>query len=382
MARIGLRGRPLKIDRLTAESLHPAPSRLAEPAVKIREITAILVSWHDAEETEAAVASLAAARRRMSPGGPSTSLVVVENGGAVRPGALQALWPEAVVITNAENRGLGPAGNQAAAAASGDVLLFLNPDTRAEGDPFTALAHAFGGSPEVVAVAPRLIDSGIEPQAEGAKGAKSSVRGALAPPHREDQFTFQLRMLPTLAGDARELLLIDHLFPNSAARRRLRYADRDREGPIAVEQAAGAALAIRSRVFAAIGGFDERYVPAWFEDVDLCARLSRQGTILYLPGARFRHRGGASSRRLGYDRFLPMYYRNALLYRRVHYPAPARLSYRLLLAAGMLMRLAALPVRRDVPRSRSEAARGYLAVLKLASTWLTAPGPRLPHPHA
>lgn len=379
MARIGLRGRPLKIERLTAESPPPAPSRLAEPAAKIREITAILVSWHDAEETEAAVASLAAARRRMSPGGPSTSLVVVENGGAVRSGALQALWPEAVVITNAENRGLGPAGNQAAAAASGDVLLFLNPDTRAEGDPFTALAHAFGDSPEVVAVAPRLIDSGIEPEGEGAKG---SIRGGLAPPDREDQFTFQLRMLPTLAGDARELLLIDHLFPNSAARRRLRYADRDREGPIAVEQAAGAALAIRSRVFAAIGGFDERYVPAWFEDVDLCARLSLQGTILYLPGARFRHRGGASSRRLGYDRFLPMYYRNALLYRRVHYPAPARLAYRLLLAAGMLMRLAALPVRRDLPRSHSEAARGYLAVLKLAATWLRAPGPRLPHPHA
>ena len=346
---------------------------------RIREITAILVSWHDAQETEAAVASLAAARRRMSPGGPATSLVVVENGGAVRAGALHALWPEAVVITNAENRGLGPAGNQAAAAASGDVLLFLNPDTRAEGDPFTALADAFGKAADVVAVAPRLIDSGVEPDAEGARGP---VRGELAPPDREDQFTFQLRMLPTLAGDARELLLVDHLFPNNAARRRLRYADSNREAPIAVEQAAGAALAIRSDVFAAVGGFDERYVPAWFEDVDLCARLSRQGTILYFPGARFRHRGGVSSRRLGYDRFLPMYYRNALLYRRVHYPAPARLAYRLLLAAGMLIRLASLPVRRDLPRPRSEASRGYLAVLRLAVSPLPAPGSRIPASHA
>ncbi|MFN2385080.1 MAG: glycosyltransferase family 2 protein [Thermoanaerobaculia bacterium] len=359
---------------MTADS-HPAPSRLAGGAARVREITAILVSWHDAGETEAAVASLAAARRRMPPGGPAASLVVVENGGAVRADALEALWPGAVVITNRENRGLGPAGNQAAAAATGDVLLFLNPDTRAEGDPFTGLAEAFGNA-GVVAVAPRLLDDGVEPRAKDAGGNE------LAGPGREDQFTFQLRRLPTLAGDAAELLLIDHLFPNNPARRRTRYADSDRERPIAVEQAAGAALAIRSDAFAAVGGFDERYVPAWFEDVDLCARLSRRGAILYFPGARFRHRGGASSRRLGYDRFLPMYYRNALLYRRLHYPAPAWLAYRLLLTAGMLMRLAALPFRRRVPHPKDEAARGYLAVLEMASSRFPSPDSRLPLPDA
>jgi GT2 family glycosyltransferase len=307
----------------------------------------------------------------MPAGGPATSLVVVENGGTLRAEALQALWPGAVVIANAENRGLGPAGNQAAAAASGDVLLFLNPDTRAEGDPFTPLARAFGDAPDVVAVAPRLLDEGVEPPAEGAAAPP------LAPPGREDQFTFQLRRLPTLGGDARELLLIDHLFPNSAARRRRRYADRDRESPMAIEQAAGAALAIRSDAFAAVGGFDERYVPAWFEDVDLCARLSQRGRILYFPGARFRHRGGASSQRLGYDRFLPTYYRNALLYRRVHYSAPANLAYRLLLAVGMLLRLAALPFRRRIPHPKGEAARGYLAVLRLAFRPLTSHVSRL-----
>ena len=93
-------------------------------------------------------------------------------------------------------------------------------------------------------------------------------------------------------------------------------------------------------------------MPAWYEDVDLCARLGREGTILYLPDARFRHRGGESASRLGYARFLPIFYRNALRYRaralRARRRAPATA---LLLAKGMVLRLAAAPVapRRPAP---------------------------------
>ena len=320
------------------------------------------MSWRDGEEVEAAVASLAAARRRLPEGGPKASLVVVENGGTLRGGALVALWPGATIISNAVNRGFGPAANQGAAAATGDVLLFLNPDTRAEGEPLSAIASAFEEESGVVAVAPRLLDMGVPPPS-----APGGPR-PLAPPDREDQFTFQLRELPTLAADARELLLIDHVLPDSPARRRRRYADADRDEPVRVEQAAGAALAVRADAFHQVGGFDERYVPAWFEDVDLCARLARRGAILYLPAARFRHRGGASSERLGFGRFLPIYYRNALLYRREHYAAPARLAYRVLLLAGMLLRLIALPFRGRTPRPREEAARGYLAVVRMLLT--------------
>ena len=107
-------------------------------------------------------------------------------------------------------------------------------------------------------------------------------------------------------------------------------------------------------------------MPAWFEDVDLCARLVREGKILFWPDARFRHRGGVSSAALGYGRFLPIFYRNALLYRRLHYGRGARLLYRPLLATGMLLRLAALPFRPRVPRSRKESARAYLSTLAVA----------------
>jgi GT2 family glycosyltransferase len=323
----------------------------------VHEITAILVSWRDGPETIAAVESLADARS-MEKGGPTVSLVVVDNGeGSLDRGELLARWPGATLLVNPTNRGFGPAVNQAAAAASGDVLLILNPDTRAEGDPFSEIARAFATSDAVVAVAPRLVDDG-EPS--------GSVSRRLAAPGNEDQFTFQLRRLPRLRDDARELLLVDHVAPNNRFRRRYRYAERDPETPLEVEQPAASALAVRTDVFRAMGGFDETLAPAWFEDVDLCARLRERGTILYWPAARFRHRGGAAARELGYARFLRMYYGNAIRYRRRRYRPAARLGYRALLATGMLMRLAALPLRPRPPRPRRESARAYLGALGVA----------------
>lgn len=326
----------------------------------IREIAVVYVSWKDAGNLHEAVASLAQARARMAADAPRVSLVVVDNGGVDAGGALRAdletLWPGVTILINAENRGLAPASNQAVAATGADVLLFLNPDTRAEGEPFGAIARAFAADPGVAAVAPRLIEM----------NGSGAVSERLPPPDREDQRTFQLRRLPRLFSDARELLLIDHLAPNNAGRRRSRYADEDREASFPVEQAAGAALAVRRSALAKIGGFDEAYVPAWYEDVDLCDRLRREGTIRYLPDARFRHRGGESASRLGYDRFLPIFYANALRYRRGRYALPARAVYRGLLATGMLLRLGALPLRSAVPRPRGEAARAYLRVLRLA----------------
>ncbi len=324
----------------------------------IREISLVMVSWRDEEDALEAIASYAEARARVPPGGVAVSLVVVDNGGALAERAVLERWPDATLLDNPENRGFGPAANQGAWRATGDVLFFVNPDTRAEGDPFTALARVFAEDPRVVAAAPRLVDS------TGA--APGAGRLVLAPPGREDQATFQLRRLPTLAGDAGELLMLDHAWPNRRARRLRRYADADRDRSFPVEQPAAAALAVRRNVFVALGGFDERYVPAWHEDVDLCRRLGELGTILSAPEARVRHRGGHSAGRLGYARFLPAFYRNALLYRRERYGAGARLAYRALLATGMLLRLALLPFRREVPRSRAEAARAYLGVFGLA----------------
>ena len=83
---------------------------------------------------------------------------------------------------------------------------------------------------------------------------------------------WQLRRLPT------PLALLAHaLFWNPGA-----AAAAEPAAGAAIEQPAAAALALRRSVFEALGGFDEAFYPAWFEDVDLARRLADRGQ----PAAR------------------------------------------------------------------------------------------------
>ncbi len=313
----------------------------------VRSIAVVVVSWEPGEEFVSCLGSLAAARARVPAGGPRVAVAVVDNGSAAFPrGAVARLLPDAAVAVNPGNVGFGPAANQGARLTSADALLFLNPDTVADGDPFSELARGFAERPGAVALAPRL----LEPASQGF----------------ESQESFQLRHLPTVGQAARELLLVDKAFPRNRALARDRYADEDRSRSFPVEQPAAAALAVRRAAFEAAGGFDEAFVPAWFEDVDLCARLREHGEILYWPDARFVHEGGTAARALGYDRFLPIYYRNAYRFWRKHRGRLDAALFRALVVAGMALRLAVLPVRPAVPRSRREAAAAYLRVLRAA----------------
>lgn len=314
----------------------------------MKSVSAVIVSWNSGDDLPECVRSLAEARERLGPSRGSVELIVADNASEAFPAEeIVSAWPDAKLIRLERNIGFGPASNRAAAAARGELLLFLNPDTRAEGEPFSALSEAFEADPALAAAAPRLLEDA-------------------APGAGEPQEEFQLRRLPRLGSVFRELSLLDRAFPRSRARRADRYLDRDREHPFEVEQPAAAALAVRRDLFDAIGGFDARFVPAWWEDVDLCRRLGGKGRILYVPRARFRHRGGASASRLGYARFLPIYYRNELRYWRKHSGAAAAACVRVMIAGGMVLRMILLPLRRRIDRPRRESLRAYAGTLAMA----------------
>jgi len=332
-------------------------------------ISIVIVTWNSGEDLASCVQSLAAARS-LSPA-VETELIVVDNRSDVSPDeAVKRAWPDARVAILSENIGFGPAVNHAAAHARGDVLLLVNPDARAVGDPFRPIAAAFDAHPDWVAVAPRLTDLPGLPHPDPLPPAwPKPLRRGEGPAGEgvfESQTAFQLRRLPTLRQAARELFLIDRVFPGNRGRMRDRYLDADRDSSFEVEQPAAAVLAIRTRAFARVGGFDPRFAPAWWEDVDLCRRLGAIGKIVYYPVAAFGHGGGASMKRLGYARFLPVYYRNAVAYWRKHRPAAAP-AFRLMLAAGMLLRILLLPWRRADPRPKGESLRAYLGAL--AAAW-------------
>ena len=304
-------------------------------------LSVVIVSWESGADLVECVRSLADVCSVVD---PSPELIVVDNASREFPTPeVTAAWPDATVIRNQSNRGFGPAANQGVAAAHGEIVLLLNPDTRAVGDPLVPLLAAFSENPGAVAVAPRL----LEDESSG----------------RQDLRVHQLRRLPTLAQAAREMLLIDRMFPRNRWLARDRYLDREQGQPFEVEQPAAAALAVRRDAFLRLGGFDERFVPAWFEDVDLCARLLTLGTILYWPASRFVHEGGAAATALGYDQFLPIYHRNALRYWGKHRGSAAVTAYRALAAVGMVLRLVVLPFA-PAPAAKRTAARAYARVLR------------------
>jgi GT2 family glycosyltransferase len=101
---------------------------------------------------------------------------------------------------------------------------------------------------------------------------------------------------------------------------------------------------VRRDAFDAVGGFDEQFYPAWYEDVDFCRRLTTAGWEIYFaPKAEFLHEGGYSRTRLGPDRFAQAYYSNQLRYSRKHLGAAARAAVRASIVAGMIVRMIGKP---------------------------------------
>ena len=305
-----------------------------------------IVSWNSA-------AHLAVAVKSVPEGVP---VVVVDNASTDgSTGAARAAG--ARVIEAGVNLGFGPACNRAAReGAPSETILFLNPDAALEDGRRTldAILETLDADPEVAAVAPRLTGDGQE--------------------------RFQLRRLPSIGSLIREAFLVDRLFPGNPGFRRDRYLDQDRDTAFDVEQPAAAVLLVRRDAFEALGGFDPVFMPAWFEDVDFCARLLESGRrIRYVPEGRATHVGGVTMNALPYRDFRPAYVRNLFLYLARHASPGFRAAARLSTLLGAILRLALLPVvRPDHPRSDAAAAHVRVVRGLLGFGWRSAllPGGR------
>ncbi len=269
------------------------------------------------------------------------AMVVVHNGGddetvrqlidAAAPGPegqrLRLLEPQ---------RNLGFAGgvNRALKEAESPWVLIQNPD-----------AHPLPGALEALL-------AGID--RSEAEAEVVGLAPALVGPDGEDQCEWQLRSLPTLGQ-----LLGQAMFLDTGSGPRLPPAQ-----GTPVEQPAAAALALEKRALDELGGFDEGFWPAWFEDVDVARRLHERGQrILYWPASRFEHGLGSTVPRLGYGRFLVTYYRNLMRYLAKHHRGSAPLA-RCLLMTTAVLRALLVPIKRP-SRARTRAA-AFTGLLRLA----------------
>ena len=183
--------------------------------------------------------------------------------------ALLSKWTGMKLIANRDNRGFAGAVNQGVnIAAKDDLVLLLNPDTQ--------------------------LQTPLEPLVSAAT-RDGLAAGKLLDENGRTQAGFNLRRFPTPATLIFETFGINRLWPANPINRRYRCLDKDTEVAELVEQPAGAFLIFRRDVWQKLKGFDERFHPVWFEDVDFCRRAVQAGyPIDYEPAAAALHQGGHS----------------------------------------------------------------------------------------
>lgn len=152
------------------------------------------------------------------PDDPDMQWIIIDNGSTDGTGGVLQYWKDIigdrlVILKNVTNLGFSVACNQGATRADGDILLFLNNDVAIKGDYITPLEKALAHNPHSLA-GPRFIDFDTGWNVFGDK-------------------------------------IINYL--------------------------AGWCLAMNKETFIFLDGFDERFSPAYYEDVDLCYNASQKG---------------------------------------------------------------------------------------------------------
>jgi GT2 family glycosyltransferase len=268
---------------------------------------------------------------------PGWEVVVIDNASQDDTPARAARFAsQARVVCNTDNKGFAGGVNQGVRLASTDLLVLINPDAIAAPGALDKLADALT-TYQADAVGGMLLLEGGRPQIGN-----------------------MVRRLPTLGSVMAELLLLNNVWYRNPWNRSYRCLDLDYTRPQPVECPAGASLMFRRDVWESVGGFDEAFHPAWFEDADFCCCLLKAGwKIMYEPAAVFDHGANHSGKQLSFYKHQVFWYGNLLRYFRKHFSRFQCSILRGGITAGMLLR-ALLSLLMPPPVGRKEALSAYV----------------------
>jgi len=191
-------------------------------------------------------------------GGGTYEVIVVDNGSGEHTRQMLAGVTGLRLIRNETNEGFVGACNQGAAAAKGEFVVFLNNDTIVLAHWLDALVRTFERDARIGAVGARLVYPTERLQEAGG----------------------------IIWNDGHGWNYGRNEDPNAPAFGYVREVD----------YCSGACLAVRRSLFESLGGFDTRYSPAYYEDVDLAFRLREAGyRVLYQPASIVVHFEGATA---------------------------------------------------------------------------------------
>lgn len=271
----------------------------------------------------------------------SVRCTVVDNGsGDGTQEALAAELPEVAVIRNELNEAYGRACNQGAAAREDPFVLILNSDIVSAPGAIGRLMGFLESSPEHVAAGGRVVDPGTD----------------------RVQVGHAVRAFPHLWAQVAQMLGLERSWPSNPLSRRALGYGLDYERTQDVDQPPGSCLAIRRSDFDAVEGFDEHFY-YWYEDVDLCRRLSDRGRIAYVHDAPFEHVGSATFAAWSSPERIRSWYAGVFRYFAKHRPRGEQLALRGIAAALCSLRAVAW-----LPRDRDRAAALWGVVRKALSS--------------
>jgi GT2 family glycosyltransferase len=162
------------------------------------------------------------------------------------------------VLTNAENSGFIRSCNYGASQAKGQYLYFLNNDTRILENCLESLLKLIVNNPQVGAVGSKLIYANSKQQEAGGiiwNSADGWNYGRLDSPDEPEY---------------------NYVRP--------------------VDYCSGASLLVPTDLFKQLGGFSQDFIPAYYEDTDLCFALRELGyQVLYQPQSNVIHYEGITS---------------------------------------------------------------------------------------
>lgn len=226
--------------------------------------------------------------------GLAAEVIVVDNNSSDESVAfLQPKFPSITFIVNKDNVGYAKANNLGWRQATGDYILFLNPDTIISEDSLQQSLTLLDGDATIGATGIRMIDGS----------------GRFLPESR--------RGFPTPLVSFYKLSGLAALFPRSKTFARYYMGHLPEDSNHETDVLAGAFMLVRKKLLQQLGGFDEQFF-MYGEDVDLSYRLQKAGyKNMYLATGSIIHFKGESTQK---DfKYVQLFYRAMSLFVKKHY---------------------------------------------------------------
>ena len=238
---------------VAGEHVAPVPTKPIEfPIYEQPEISVIIPVFNQLRFTQACLASL-----QENQDSERFEVIVVDDCSTDATREVIGKTRGVVYLRNESNLGFTSSCNRGAKEARGSYLLFLNNDTIVKPGWLSALRETFANEPSAGLVGSKLVFPDGRLQEAGGiiwKDGSGCNRGKFDDPEKPE-YNF-----------LRE-----------------------------VDYCSAACVMIPRSLFERVGGFDSKYSPAYYEDVDLAFKIRREGfKVLYQPLSKVVHHEGST----------------------------------------------------------------------------------------